>query len=114
MCMQGIVNAAGTDPNWDLLNYPYTSCVSYKKDLSPLQYGDKVSCLPSDSPASFPCNAMLFVLSYIWPGQWTSSSRWVCMMQIQGLDKAQRTCSSSCTELLPEFCIRAQQSSTTT
>jgi hypothetical protein len=107
MCMQGIVNAAGTDPNWDLLNYPYTSCVSYKKDLSPLQYGDKVSCLPSDSPRTFPCKAMLFALSYIWPGEWTSSSRWACMMQIQGLDKA------SCIKLLPEFCVCAQQSSAT-
>ena len=44
--MQGVPDAAGTDPNWDLLNYPYSSCVSYKKDLSPLQYGDKVGTLP--------------------------------------------------------------------
>lgn len=44
--MQGLPDAAGTDPNWDLLNYPYSSCVSYKKDLSPLQYGDKVSIYP--------------------------------------------------------------------
>ena len=74
MCMQGIVNADGTDPNWDLLNYPYTSCVSYKKDLSPLQYGDKVACLPSDSRTSLPYNAMLISLFYISPGEWTSSS----------------------------------------
>ena len=45
--MQEIANSAGTDPNWDLLTYPYASCVSYKKDLSPLQYGDKVGLGPS-------------------------------------------------------------------
>lgn len=45
--MQGIANSAGTDPNWDLLTYPYASCISYKKDLSPLQYGDKVGLGPS-------------------------------------------------------------------
>ncbi len=43
---QGVPDAAGADPNWDMLNYPYSSCVSYKKDLSPLQYGDKVSTGP--------------------------------------------------------------------
>ncbi len=64
MCLQGIINAAGTDPNWDLLSYPYTSCVSYKMDLSPLQYGDKVPCLPSDCPASLPCNGLPTALSH--------------------------------------------------
>ncbi|CAL5228295.1 g11401 [Coccomyxa viridis] len=49
---QGISDAAGTDPNWDLLNYPYSSCISYKKDLSPLQYGDKVYI----ALASFSCS----------------------------------------------------------
>ena len=40
-----------SDPNWDMLVSPFTSCVSYVKDLSPLNYGDQVRpqrtcCLP--------------------------------------------------------------------
>ena len=40
--LQGVLNTAGTEPRWELLNYPYASCISYKKDLSPLSYGDQV------------------------------------------------------------------------
>lgn len=45
--VQGVLNTAGNDPNWDILDYPYSSCVSYKKDLSPLKVGDQVPLRPS-------------------------------------------------------------------
>lgn len=32
----------GSDPGWDMLVAPFTSCVSYVKDLSPLNFGDQV------------------------------------------------------------------------
>ncbi|CAK0785876.1 hypothetical protein CVIRNUC_009089 [Coccomyxa viridis] len=48
----GVLNTAGADPRWELLNYPYASCISYKKDLSPLSYGDQVYI----SLASFSCS----------------------------------------------------------
>ncbi|BDA46766.1 hypothetical protein COCOBI_09-2190 [Coccomyxa sp. Obi] len=48
---QGNWNTDGTDSNWDMLVAPYTSCVSYVKDLSPLNFGDHVYI----SVASFSC-----------------------------------------------------------
>ena len=54
--LQGVLNTAGADPRWELLNYPYASCISYKKDLSPLSYGDQVSneTLPLETVCSTP------------------------------------------------------------
>ena len=39
--MQTVVKYDDADPNWDMLVSPFTSCVSYVKDLSPLNYGDQ-------------------------------------------------------------------------
>ena len=41
-CVQTVVNYDDSDPNWDMLVAPFTSCVSYVKDLSPLNFGDQV------------------------------------------------------------------------
>ncbi|KAK9918067.1 hypothetical protein WJX75_000904 [Coccomyxa subellipsoidea] len=40
---QGMWNSDGSDPSWDLLVAPFTSCVSYVKDLTPLAFGDEAS-----------------------------------------------------------------------
>ena len=43
MCLgsRGGVRYDGADPSWDMLVAPFTSCVSYVRDLSPLNYGDQ-------------------------------------------------------------------------
>ena len=52
--VQGVEEPGDSGPNWDMLVAPYSSCVSYVRDLSPLNFGDQVR-LPR-TLSSVPCD----------------------------------------------------------
>ena len=74
--LQAVVKFDGSDPNWDMLAAPFTSCVSYVKDLSPLNFGDQVrlqrtaSSLPCRTSASAEYRILTGLNASAWHALW--------------------------------------------